>query len=130
MKKTVMQLVLISILMIFAAPAYSGVATQMWKCEMEDDATEQDVKADAAKWLKAAKKLNGGERLEAYVYFPVAANNMGETDLIFTVTAPSFEEWGKFWDAYGGSEAAKIEKENEEQVVCPDSAVWESFKVK
>ena len=64
------------------------------------------------------------------MYFPVAANNMGETDLIFTVTAPSFEEWGKFWDAYGGSEAAKIEIENYEQVVCPDSAVWESFKVK
>lgn len=128
--KVLVKLVLISMVMIFAAPAYSGVAIQMWKCEMDDDASEQDIIADAAKWLKAAKKLNGGERLEAYVYFPVAANNMGETDLIFTVTAPSFEEWGKFWDAYGGSEAAKIENENNEQVVCPDSAVWESFKVK
>ena len=128
--KILVKLVLISMVMIFAAPAYSGVATQMWKCEMDDDASEQDIIAKSAKWLKAAKKLNGGERLEAYVYFPVAANNMGETDLVFTVTAPSFEEWGKFWDAYGGSEAAKIEVENEEQVVCPDSAVWESFKVK
>jgi len=128
--KILVKLVLISMVMIFAAPAYSGVAIQMWKCEMDDDASEQDVKVMAAKWLKAAKKLNGGERLEAYVYFPVAVNDTGEMDLVFAVTAPSFEEWGKFWDAYGGSEAAKIEIENYEQVVCPDSAVWESFKVK
>jgi hypothetical protein len=127
--KTILGLVFTSMLMIAAAPAYSGVALQMWKCELDDDATEQDVKAMAAKWLKAAKKLNGGERLEAYVNFPVAVNDTGESDLIFTVTAPSFEEWGKFWDSYGGSEAAKIDDENNEQVVCPDSAVWESFKV-
>jgi hypothetical protein len=100
----------------------------MWKCELDDDATEQNVKDRAAKWLEAAKKVNGGERLEAYVYFPVAVNDTGETDVMFTVITPSFEEWGKFWDAYEGSEAAKIDRE-EDNIVCPDSAVWESFKV-
>jgi hypothetical protein len=127
--KSIVRLVLISTLMIAAAPAYSATAMQMWKCEMDDDATEQDVKAGAANWLKAAKKLNGGEQLEAYVYFPIAVNATGETDMMYVITTPTFEEWGKFWDAYGGSEAAKIEVKNEEFVVCPDSVVWESFKV-
>ena len=126
---SLMRLVLVTMMMIAAAPAYSATAMQMWKCEIDDDVSEADVKADAAKWLAAAKKLKGGEGLEAYVNFPVAANNMGETDAILIVTAPSFEAWGKFWDAYGGSEAAKLDAEND-KVVCPDSAVWESFKVK
>jgi hypothetical protein len=127
--KILVKLVLISMLLIFAAPAYSAVAVQMWKCEIDDDASEQDIKTQAAKWLKAAKTMKGGERLEAYVYFPVAANNMGDTDIIFTVVAPSFEEWGKFWDGYAGSPADELDAQND-MVVCPDSAVWESVKIK
>ena len=128
--KFIVSAVLIAMLMIVAVPAYSGgVAMQMFKCEMDDDATEQHVKDRAAEWLKAAKTMKGGENLEAYVYFPVAVNNMAETDLIFTVVAPSFAEWGMFWDSYGGSAAAAADKKNE-LVDCPDSAVWESFKVK
>jgi hypothetical protein len=40
-----------------------------------------------------------------------------------------FEEWGVFWDGYKGSPAAAVEAECNAFVVCPDSAVWESFKV-
>jgi hypothetical protein len=127
--KTILGLVFTSMLMIVATPAYSGVAMQMWKCELDDGVPEQDVRDMAANWLKAAKKVKGGERLEAYVNFPVAVNDTGDSDLIFTVIAPSFEEWGKFWDSYGGSEAAAIEDKQNDKVVCPDSAVWESFKV-
>ena len=126
--KTILGLVFTSMLMIVAAPAYSGVAMQMWKCELEEGVSEQGVIDMAADWLKAAKKVKGGERLEAYVNFPVAVNDTGDSDLIFTVIAPSFEEWGKFWDSYGGSPAAAADNKND-LVVCPDSAVWESFKV-
>ena len=128
MNKTV-RLMLVLVLVFVAAPAFSGEATQMWRCEMDDDATEAAVQAGAQEWLKAAKKLNGGENLEAYVYFPVAVNATGEMDVMFVLVAPSFEEWGKFWDAYEGSEAAKIENQNNEMIVCPDSVLWESIKV-
>lgn len=128
--KIIISAVLVSMLMIVAVPAYSGgVATQIWRCELDDDASEKDVKAHAAKWLKAAKTMKGGENLEAYVYFPVAVNNMAETDLIFMVTVPTFAEWGTFWDSYGGSAAAAADKENK-LVACPGSAVWEVFKIK
>ena len=123
-------LMLVAVMMIAVAPALAGgKATQMWRCELDDDATEDQVVEAAEKWLAAAKTMKGGANFEAYVYFPVAVNNNGESDLIFMVVAPNFKEWGEFWDGYDGSPAAKVDKANEEFAVCPDSAVWESIKV-
>ena len=128
---TIVRLMLVFLLMIVAAPAYAAEATQMWKCEMSNDTTEEEVIAIAQEWLKTAKKMEGGERLKAYVYFPVAVNAIGETDVWFVVVAPSFEEWGKFWDNYAGSPAAEVDKGNQKNgVVCPDSVLWESIKIK
>ena len=128
MKLTVRWMLVLMVLFV-AAPGFAGEAVQMWKCEMEDGATEDQVRAKAQDWLKAAKKLNGGENLEAYVFFPVAVNAVGEMDMMFIVVAPSFEDWGKFWDAYADSPVNAIDNQNEEVVVCPNSVVWESFKV-
>ena len=129
MKRTVLW-TLVFALMFVAAPAFSGEATQMWKCEMDDDATEEQIRARAQNWLNAAKKLNGGENFKAYVFFPVAVNGMGETDLMFVVVAPSFEDWGKFWDAYADSPVNEIDELGKDLVICPDSVLWESFQVK
>ena len=118
------------VMMVAAAPAFSGEAVHMWACEMDDDATEEQLEEMAAKWLAAAKKVKGGENLKAFVYFPVAVNATVEMDVMFIVVAPSFAEWGTFWDNYHGSEAAALENEQNEAVVCPDSVLWESFTVK
>jgi len=130
MKRTV--LLTIALLVLFvAAPGFAGEATQIWKCELDDDTTEAQVNEMASAWLKAAKGMEGGENLQAWVYFPVAVNMTGDTDLMFVIVAPSFEEWGKFWDGYEGSPAAKVDQLHQDiGVVCPDSAVWESMKVK
>jgi hypothetical protein len=127
--KTLLRLMLVCLLVTVAAPAYSGDAVQMWKCEMDDDATEEQVKGNAAKWLKAAKTMPGGENLQAFVLFPIAVNGVGEMDLMFVVVAPSFEEWGKFWDAYADSSANAADELNAKNVACPDSVLWESFKM-
>ena len=128
---TIVRLMLASMLMIVAAPGYSAVATQMWRCELGEGTTEADVKAKAGKWLEAARQMKGGEGLDAYVFFPVAVNNAENIDLLFVVTAPSFSDWGQFWDAYQtpGSPMEALDKENQDAIVCPDSAVWESYKV-
>lgn len=127
----VSMLMLVCMLMLVGAPAYAAEATQMWKCEVDDEVSEETVKANAREWLTAAKKIKGGERLKAYVYFPVAVNAIGEADVWFVVVAPTFEEWGKFWDNYAGSQAAELEKRHQENgVVCPDSALWESIEIK
>jgi hypothetical protein len=126
----IVRLMLVSMLMLVAAPTFAAEAMQMWKCEIDDDASEADATAMAAEWLKAAKTMEGGKNLQASVLFPVAVNAIGEVDLFFVVTAPSFAEWGKFWDNYPGSPMEAVDIKNREKIVCPDSVLWESVKIK
>ena len=104
-------------------------ARQMWRCELDDDATEEQVQEGAEEWLAAARTMKGGKNLEAYVYHPVVVNATGQVDLIFVLTAPTFEEWGEFWDGYPDSPAAIVEEKTNEFLVCPDSVLWEASKV-
>ena len=120
--------VMLSMMMFAAAPARSAEATQMWKCEMGANTTEEEVEAGAAKWLKAARQMDGGDQLEAFVLFPVAVNVVGNTDFMLVVVAPSFAEWGKFWDEYQVSPDGDADQANAD-VDCPDSALWNSVKV-
>ncbi|TWU03031.1 hypothetical protein CA54_61150 [Symmachiella macrocystis] len=121
----------VAVMLIAVAPAFAGgKATQMWRCELDDDATEEQVVEAAHEWLAAAKTMKGGKNLEASIYFPVAVNNLPHTDLLFVVSAPTFEEWGTFWDGYKDSPAAKLDKAHRDFIVAPNSALWESIKVK
>jgi hypothetical protein len=126
--KTIIRLIIVSILMMVAAPAWSGSAVAVYQCEQGDDASEADVLAAVADWLQAAKAMKGGENIDAFVMFPMAAT-MGEFDLLFIVTAPSFAEWGAFMDGYEGSAAAEADKKYADTAICPDSALWESFRM-
>jgi len=127
--KNLLGLVFVALLLVVAAPAFAGEAVQMWKCEVDDAVNEDQVEAHSAEWLAAAKKLDGGANIKAQIFFPVAVNATGEMDAMFVLVFPSFAEWGKFWDAYGDSDAADIEEDAQEMIACPDSALWESFKV-
>ena len=129
MMKTLIQLTIISMLMLVTAPAWSGSISYTYKCEQQDEASDQDVLAAASAWLKAAKKLKGGDKLEASVHFPVVAT-MGDTDFLFVVKAPSLAEWGVFMDSYQGPALAKEDKKFAELAACPDSSLFESVQVK
>jgi hypothetical protein len=106
-----------------------GKAVQMWSCELDDDATEEEVAESAQEWLAAARKMPGGQNFELYVHFPVAVNATGEHDMRLVVVAPTFKEWGEFWDGYPDSPAAAIEEDCHELFVCPNSTLWEAIKV-
>lgn len=127
--KSLLGLLIVAVLVFGAAPALSQEAVHVWSCELEDDVSEDSVDEYAEKWLAAAKKVEGGANLKAYVYFPIAGTPPGDGDVLFVVVAPSFAEWGKFWDNYDDSEAADIEDMQREFIACPDSALWESFKI-
>ena len=117
-------------MMTGAAPAFSSQATHIFSCEQDDDASEDDLRAEAQEWLTAARKMKGGAKLDAYLYFPVAVNSIKENDFFFVVVAPSFAEWGVFWDGYRNSPAEAADTKNAGNgTVCPDSGLWESEKV-
>jgi hypothetical protein len=130
MMKKIMGLMLVAVLMVAAVPAYSAQVSQVFSCEEEAEATEENLKAAAEEWLKAAKTMKGGENLELSLYYPVAVDKTGEVDFLMVVTAPSFAEWGLFWDGYEGSPASKVDQGSESKAICPDSALWEVVKIK
>lgn len=115
------------LLALAAGPALAGTPMQIWQCEVDDETTEEELLEHAAEWAAIARKLPGAEKMKFAVHFPVAAQPAGETDILITMTLPSFEDWGKFWDAYPDSDAADMEGR---LVDCPDSAVWEEEVIK
>ena len=126
--KTLIRLVLISLLMVIASPAHSE-AIQIFNCEYEGEATEDDVFDMVTKWLKAAKTLKGGENLQVYLRYPVAAS-VDDIDFKFVLVTPDFAEWGAFTDAYELSKLQEIDDELEKLVVCNDASLWEGEEIK
>ena len=129
--KTFTRSVLISLLLIVAAPAYSGnmQAIQIFNCEFNDDATANQVLSVASAWLKAANGMAGGKNLKAIIRFPVAEGGGGESDFRFVITTPTFAEWGAFTDAYEGSAAAKVDEEFGNLADCTSSTMWEGLRI-
>ncbi len=62
------------------------------------------------------------------MFFPVAAE-MGASDFRLLVRVPSFAEWGALWDIYDESAAGDIEDSWAEVMDCPDSWLFEGFKI-
>ncbi|MDX2416566.1 MAG: hypothetical protein QNK19_03800 [Xanthomonadales bacterium] len=126
--KTLINLALITLLMVFASPAYSG-AIQIFNCEYEGDATEEEVAAMASKWLAAAKTIKGGENLQVAIRFPVSAS-VDDIDFKFVLMTPNFAEWGVFTDNYEASALVEIDDELEKVSTCNDASLWEGELVK
>jgi hypothetical protein len=135
MKTIVHSLLVLVMLIVVAAPVYPAdpaayEVVQIWACEMEEGATEDQVEAMAQQWLKAMRQLPGGAGAKLGVFFPVAVNHKGQIDFHFVLSMPSFTDWGKMQDAYTeDSPAAKVEDLFKGKVVCPDSMLWEAHTV-
>ena len=124
----IVRLMLASMLMMGAVPAFSDTYSQFLRCEQDDDATPEALQAVASKWLKAAKAQKGGANLRVALHFPVVAT-MGEMDFAFVINSASLTEWGTFMDGYEGSPAQKFDTEWDELASCPDSSLVRSILV-
>lgn len=122
------RLLLVILLMIVAAPAFSAEVLQVFDCQVLDEATDDDIEAVSLEWLQAAKKIKGGERIEVHIRYPLVAK-MGENDFSFIITIPSLEEWGLFTSGYEDSELEKIDDKMDKLCDCPDSSLWEIEKL-
>jgi len=127
--RTITGWLLVFAMLTAAAPAYSGEALQIFRCEQEDDVTEEEIMATAQEWITAARKTKGGQGLELRVLFPIAVNATGEIDFLLLVSAPSFEQLGAFWDNQHDSEVSDVDEGKDSKSVCPDSALWEVERI-
>jgi hypothetical protein len=117
--------------LVIAAPAYSNSlqAIQIFRCEFNNDTTEEDdVMELAAAWLKAAKQTKGGANMQLAVRFPIADGEGGESDFTWVISTPTFTEWGQFTDAYDGSPVSKVDDQLFDNLAnCGDSSMWEGI---
>lgn len=134
---TTLRVLLVAILLVVvgvpaatAADASSIEVVQIWACQMVGSTTETQVEAVAHDWLVAIRQLPGGAAVKMRVFFPAVSSDNSDTDFYFVMTAPSFTDWGKIWDAYtDDTAAAKSEDLNAGKVNCPDSMLWEAHDV-
>ena len=127
--RIITSLIIVSILMMVAAPTWTYDLMQIILCEQADGVTDDQVEQMAAKWFAAAKGVKGGENLEMRLNFPVAAK-AGEIDVAMMLLAPNFAEWGTFMDNYPDSAAEDVDDEYDEFIDCMDGSLWESVTVK
>jgi len=117
----------VTTLMMLASSAF-GTVVQIYSCEQDEATTDDQLEAMASEWLKAAKTVKGGENLELYLTFPIAAS-AGEIDVQFVLYVPNFAEWGAFIDNYNGSAAQKIDNKYEDDLDCTKSTLWDRIKI-
>jgi len=124
--------ILVSLLLIIAAPAYSisgSQVLQIFVCEFVDDkASDDKVLELAAAWLKAAKQMEGGANMGLVIRFPIAEGDGVKGDFTWVISTPTFAEWGAFTDAYEGSAVSKVDDQLFDNIAdCGQSTIWEGM---
>ena len=125
--KLFIQILTISMLMIFVAPAWSAAVLHSVQCQ-QGDISDEELDVIAKDWLKTARSIKGGENLQLRMNFPVAAR-VDEVDVVMLIVAPSFAEWGEFMDNYTGSEAEAMDEKHGTKLSCGNGTLWETVVV-
>ena len=122
--------VLVSLLLLVAAPAFSDTnmsAVQIFECEFIGDAGSSELIEVTAGWLKAARNTKGGGDIDVAIRFPIAEGGDAGGDFRFVIVFPSFSAWGTFTDAYEGSEVEGADENLFKIADCGQSTMWEGI---
>jgi hypothetical protein len=128
MKKIIIASLTASVMFLFTAPAYADSIVHLWSCKLNDGKTGADVIAASSVWLKAAKSNEGGEDIEAFVEFPIAAGT-GDYDFTFVLVIADTKTWGVYNYDYLNSPAGEAEEAWGEVATCSASSLWESVEI-
>jgi hypothetical protein len=101
---------------------------EVWKCQLKDGKTVDDLRAASSAWLTAVNSMEGGAEVEAYHNFSVVAYD-DENGFNFISTTPDLAIWGKLAKAYPGSAAQKADAGWSEVADCKGNSLWNSEKV-
>lgn len=100
---------------------------QLWTCELNEGKTRAELMEVSVAWMNAVKAMDGGEGFEAYLEYPLAADDLNV--FTFVMIADNAKNWGAFQDAYEGSKAAEIDETWGEVADCSSSSLWSSVKI-
>ena len=129
MKKRLIASLTASVMLLFTASAFADSVVHIWTCELNDGKTGADVEAVSSAWLKVAKSMEGGEDLEVYLEYPIAAN-VGDDSFNFVLIAADERTWGAWWGS-DDTESAMQDANTawSEVAACSGSALWFSVEI-
>ena len=129
MKKKIFTSLATISMFLFSASAFADSVVHIWTCQLNDGKTNADAVAISSDWLKVARNVEGGEDLEVYVEFPIAAS-AGDGSFNFVLIAADEKTWG-VW--YGGEDQdSAMQDANEawsEVAACSGSSLWFSVEI-
>ena len=111
---------------LLVAPAFADNVLQLWECEIEKDASLEQLIDVSKQWTAAVQDIDGAAEIEAYLDIPIAGD-AGPGEFMYVMVAPSAAAWAAYMDGYGGSEAEALEEEWDKVASCSESSMWESI---
>ena len=129
MKRIAITLWFASAVTAFAAPVAANEFDHVWDCELKPGKTLDEARAVAHTWLAAARSMEHGQRLQAFIRYPIIVTE-SENRFDFVVRAPSLAVWGAFYDKYDdGTPVAEADLKFADVASCSGSTMWESISV-
>ena len=129
MKKRLIALLTASEMLLFTASAFADSVVHIWTCELNDGKTGDDVVAASSAWFEVAKSMEGGEDLEAYLEFRIAAN-VGDDSFNFVLIAADAKTWGIWYDSDSPDSAMQdADIAWSEVAACSSSSLWSSVEI-
>ena len=127
MKPGLLSVLCLATLPALAEPVRANDFEQVWACEIRPGKSLDDVRQVSSAWLRAARGMAGGERLQLHIRYPIVVQSSAER-FDFVVRAPSLQAWGAFYDGYhADSPVAAADAEFAQVAACSGSALWESI---
>ena len=102
---------------------------EVWRCQLNDGKTAEDLNAASSAWLAAVKSMDGGAEVQAFHNFRVVGN-IGDDGFLFISITPDLAVWGNLAKAYPGSAAQKADVAWAEVAECEGNTLWASEEVK
>ena len=116
-------------MLLFTASAFADSVVHIWTCELNDGKTGDDVVAASSAWFEVAKSMEGGEDLEAYLEFRIAAN-VGDDSFNFVLIAADAKTWGIWYDSDSPDSAMQdADIAWSEVAACSSSSLWSSVEI-
>jgi len=115
----------------FAATAYADSVLQIWSCKLNDEKTEDDLMKASSAWLKAAKGMDGGADINAFVSYAMFSNtpNTEDGSFSFVLETPDLKSWAALFNDYPDNPVGKADEVWSEVATCSDSSLVASVQI-
>ena len=129
MKKRLIASLTASVMLLFTASAFADSVVHIWTCELNDGKTGDDAVAVSSAWLKVAKSMEGGEDLEVYLEYPIAAPAR-DGSFNFVLIVADEKTWG-IWFGADDPDSAMQDANTawSEVAACSGSSLWFSVEI-